>query len=883
MLSTKNSYIEEPLPPAKKKVLGASLMFAFFANTCSFVSLATYSVFDPHFSNSKKSFTIDASEYQNWLGALGSYSADVALNFFGHGAYALPILFYFFIYKKVRTSGLYFLWDSYEHRNRVRNNGLVEKYNYKYGFFGATGVLLLASVADTVLFYDEKVGFDKLLYAKYDIPYQFGGAIGFEISNALNLHNSWFLASLFFSVGLWTSIQFLLNVNFIDLITNKLDEKHKMQEIEYQQSHQQNNMTNHFNENNSQFDDVVEIVMPQHTVNNDEHTEEDDWGSFSTQTTPTVPASAPVQHSHHESDDVVMPKPKNTRKKKAAYKLPNPADFLHLDTTNLSKAELDELTQKRNHWASNVLAQLESNLHKRFNQEKKNGEISDKADHEEMVFVSHPSFMMNQVIFHIKAGEKVNTKNFLSDDNTSSIARAIGDTISLYTQSSEEVESIQDKIRIQVKGTGFIVIVPLPYTLRRKYSLISMLADCIKTDTDMDKMTLNLGYNGSNDAIVRSNVLKMPHGLVAGSTGSGKSVFLMTFLIGLMFANSPKDLRFIILDPKKVDYFYFEKSPHLLFPIVNDDVNIRKRNPNEMYMGIKVLQWVVALMEHRYKILHDIGIQDWKKMNEKIIKGQTFSTKYNPDFSETFETENDNQSSEYIINNKQPYIIFIADEYTSILNVLANGDSKNKTHDADAFQDAIEHLAIKARGAGIHLILSMQRPDSKVLNGQIKDNIKGRFGFAIEGSKTQSNIILPSETYDLSKLQGSGDAVFAVVDDNGRVSEVPLQSPFISEDEIEAVVEWWTEQAPQELLDLELLKSDTSEYDEDDFNEDNPARRDFKNEILELAKNQSVSGVSISQVQKIKGLGNFDAAKEMLKSMVDDGLLVYEDKRYYLS
>lgn len=880
-----------PLPPAEKTKLGAILLSAFFANTCSVVALATYSVFDPHFSNSNKSFTIDANQYQNWLGMIGSYSADVALNFFGHGAYALPLLGYFFIYKKMRTSGLNLIWDSLETRKRARM-GKVQDYNYKYGFFGATGILLLASVADTVLLYDEKLGFDKMRHAEYGIPYHFGGAIGFEISNLFNLYNSTFVASLFFCAGLWISTQMLFNVSYFDLISDKLEERARIRadiENTIQSQYIDDYSTaitgaagvdavvdvDNFDDEQQQDMTTVEEKRQHHTtVAASQINDDNTW-----ETESEIMNETPQQIAQpvRRPTPVVAPKAR-----KGNIKLPNPADFLHLETTQLTERELHELNQKRIQWGNAVLTELANSLHKRFNQEKKINnqtkmyEIIDKSDPDERVSATHFSPMMNQMIFHIHAGGKVNTSNFLNNDNTTNIARSIGDAISLYTLNSKEVENIQNGISIYLKGKGFAVAVPLPSALRKKYSLITVLNEHIKTDTDMQKLTLRLGLD-NEDNVVTNNLLLAPHSLIAGKTRSGKSVFCQGMLTNLTFANSPQDLRLVIIDPKGgVDYSHFERSPHLLFPIINHDVEVRKSNPNEMYMGIKVIEWIVQLVEHRYKILKSVRLQNWSELNSKIQKGQVFKTPYNTDFVENFDYSN--TENEYIINEKQPYIFVLVDEYAEAITTLKEKSPKDK----DTLEAAISRLAQKARAAGVHLALGMQRPDSSVIEGQIKANLSSRFGFAVAGGKSQSNIILPNSEYDLSKLQGAGDAVFAVVDENGIESQVPLQSPYISSDEIAAVVDWWHERVPQNLLDLDLLESVQENSDDDTNNSANSARSELKEKVVEAVRKNNLDGMTQTAIANHINRNN-DAAKKIINELVEEGLLVKENGHYHLA
>jgi len=226
-------------------------------------------------------------------------------------------------------------------------------------------------------------------------------------------------------------------------------------------------------------------------------------------------------------------------------------------------------------------------------------------------------------------------------------------------------------------------------------------------------------------------LLKMPHLLIAGATGAGKSVFLNDLLVSLLYQNSPSDLRLILVDPKRVEFANYNDVPHLLSPVIVDP-----------HKTINALKWLVSEMERRYRILSEVKAREIKTYNQQ-----------NPD-------------------SKLPYIVLVIDELADLMAVSAR--------EVEAY---ICRLAQMARAVGIHLILATQRPSVDVITGLIKANFPSRIAFAVT-SGTDSRTIL--DAVGAEKLLGNGDMLFLPGD---AAKPKRIQASYVTDKEIKSVTD----------------------------------------------------------------------------------------------
>lgn len=260
-----------------------------------------------------------------------------------------------------------------------------------------------------------------------------------------------------------------------------------------------------------------------------------------------------------------------------------------------------------------------------------------------------------------------------------------------------------------------------------------------------------------------ANVAKMPHGLIAGTTGSGKSVTIHTIVTSLLFRNSPEQLRFIMVDPKRVELTLYNGIPHLLTPVIT-----------EAKKAILSLKWAIKEMERRYDILQAERVRDIGSYHEKIYKPAKAK------FVKAGSKEEDKAS----MPEPMPYIVILIDELSDLMSAYPR-----------ELEACIVRLAQMSRAVGIHLILSTQRPSVNVITGLIKANVPSRIALQV-ASQIDSRTIL--DQIGAEKLLGQGDSLFL----SGELAKpIRLQSAFISEDELHNVVDYLKNQSGDQELD----------------------------------------------------------------------------------
>jgi len=254
-----------------------------------------------------------------------------------------------------------------------------------------------------------------------------------------------------------------------------------------------------------------------------------------------------------------------------------------------------------------------------------------------------------------------------------------------------------------------------------------------------NNLYLSLGKDVAGNAIM-ANLATMPHLLIAGATGSGKSVCINNVILSLIYENSPDELKFILIDPKRVELSSYNDIPHLLAPVINDTDK-----------AINALRWVVNEMHGRYKLLQAAGKRNIEAYNKAVIV------------------------------NKIPYIVVIVDEFAALMSLASK-----------EIEAAVVSLAQMARAVGIHLVLATQRPSVDVITGLIKANITSRIAFAVASSMDSRTII---DTSGAEKLLGKGDMLFMTAE----VSKPRrIQGAYVSDEEITAVVDFLKSKAEPE-------------------------------------------------------------------------------------
>jgi S-DNA-T family DNA segregation ATPase FtsK/SpoIIIE len=384
-----------------------------------------------------------------------------------------------------------------------------------------------------------------------------------------------------------------------------------------------------------------------------------------------------------------------------------------------------------------------------------------------------------------------------------------------------------------IEGKSYVGI-EIPNTNRKMVRLTEILSSQAFKNSP-SSLTLALGHDISGNAVV-VDLAKMPHLLVAGTTGSGKSVGVNAMLLSLLFKSGPEDVRLILIDPKMLELSVYDGIPHLLTPVIVD-----------MTDASNALRWCVVEMDRRYKIMASMGVKNLAGFNKKIAdaaaNGRQIIDPTNPEDEEYLE--------------KLPSIVVVVDEFADMMMLVG----KKVEH-------LIARISAKARAAGIHLILATQRPSVDVITGLIKANIPTRIGFQVS-TKIDSRTIL--DQGGAEQLLGSGDMLYLPP---GVGVPIRVHGAFVGDDEVHRVASDWKNRAEPNYVD-EIVSSsqetgpiagwsgsETSSSSEDD----DELYDEAVNFVLESRR------ASISAVQRKLRIG-YNRAARLIETMEEAGLI----------
>ncbi len=351
------------------------------------------------------------------------------------------------------------------------------------------------------------------------------------------------------------------------------------------------------------------------------------------------------------------------------------------------------------------------------------------------------SFGVNVTITNISCGPSV-TRYELQPEQGVKVSRitALADDIKLNLAAED--------IRIEAPIPGKAAVgIEVP-NHENSMVMLRSLFESVEFNESKSKIAFAVGKDISGNVIV-TDIAKMPHLLIAGATGSGKSVCINTLIMSILFKYAPKDVRLIMVDPKVVELSVYNGIPHLLIPVVTD--------PKK---ASSALNWAVMEMTDRYNKFAEMGVRDLSSYNQKIADSK--------------EELVDNAG---IVRKKLPQIVIIVDELADLM-MVAPGE----------VEDAICRLAQLARAAGIHLVIATQRPSVNVITGLIKANVPSRIAFAVSSSIDSRTIL---DQGGAEKLLGKGDMLFFP---SGLPKPIRVQGAFVSDTEVSAVVDFLKEE-----------------------------------------------------------------------------------------
>lgn len=428
------------------------------------------------------------------------------------------------------------------------------------------------------------------------------------------------------------------------------------------------------------------------------------------------------------------------------------------------------------------------------------------------------------------------------------------------------IVNLADDLALALKAISLRIVAPLPgksvvgIEVPNPYRETVSLKEVVTSDAfvrSRSKLTLALGKDIFGTPVT-ADLKTMPHLLVAGATGAGKSVSLNTMLMSILFAARPDEVKLLLIDPKMLEFQTYEGIPHLLRPVITD--------PKSAARG---LGWVVQEMERRYKLLAEAGVRNIDAYNRQVAEAQGLLPESSTgggsaqaelpmeflseearlaagESTGTEEASDATGSSPPTPPEPLPYIVVMIDELADLMMVAPKD-----------VEDKIARLAQMARASGIHLVLATQRPSVDVLTGLIKANFPARIAFQVS-SKTDSRTILDANGAEA--LLGRGDMLY-LASGTGRLMR--LHGSFVSDDDVRRVVEFLKDQAsPNYCQELQALKREEA------------AEEEAQDEVYEQAKDLvlSTGQASASLIQRRLRVG-YPRAARMIERMEEEGLV----------
>jgi S-DNA-T family DNA segregation ATPase FtsK/SpoIIIE len=418
-----------------------------------------------------------------------------------------------------------------------------------------------------------------------------------------------------------------------------------------------------------------------------------------------------------------------------------------------------------------------------------------------------------------------------------------------------KIVNLSDDLALALMAPSIRILAPIPGksvigieipNLKREQVFLKEVIDNEAFLESSFRLPIALGVNFVGAPVV-ADLTRMPHLLIAGTTGSGKSVALNAMICSILLKAHPDDLKFLMIDPKRLELSSYEGIPHLIHPVVVD--------PKK---ASQVLRWTVEEMERRYRILNDLKAKSIDAYNELLLKGLKSKTilaipkQVDPDVEAetTTDTNEDTNAEQQIKHTKLPYIVVVIDELADLMMVAPRD-----------VEESLTRLAQMARAAGIHLIIATQRPSVDVITGLIKANFPTRISFQVS-SKIDSRTIIDQQGAE--KLLGAGDMLF-IPPGTSKLSRI--HGAYVSDKEISRIVDFIKMQAQpaydSSIEKFALAAAQTQHEGDDDFDEK-------YDEAVALVG--ELGQASISLVQRYMKIG-YNRAARMIEKMESEGIV----------
>lgn len=405
-----------------------------------------------------------------------------------------------------------------------------------------------------------------------------------------------------------------------------------------------------------------------------------------------------------------------------------------------------------------------------------------------------------------------------------------------------KVTALADDLAIALRVASVRVIAPIPGKNTvgvevpndvRVMVRLKELIDSCRADLETKAIPMFLGKDASGKPLV-VDMCKMPHLLIAGRTGTGKSVCLNTLIVSMLMTRSPDQVKMLMIDPKMVELSPYSRIPHLMHPVITD-----------MKKAEAVLEWAVAKMEERYQLLSACGVRHIDSYNklgkDKILKKLGLDA---------------GTEEASTVPATMPYIVIVADEMADMM--MTSGKD---------VEGHIIRLAQKSRAVGIHLVLATQKPTVDVITGLIKSNLPARISFQV-ASRMDSRVVLDEMGAD--KLLGKGDMLYMAPETSNLLR---AQGTYVSDDEVNKVIEFFADQEPQydqELVQLKAAATTTGKGGKPGGAVEQRERDDLYDEAVEVIIREGRGSVSL--LQRALGVG-YGRGARLIDWMAEDGIV----------
>src|SRR5690625_4279398 len=452
-----------------------------------------------------------------------------------------------------------------------------------------------------------------------------------------------------------------------------------------------------------------------------------------------------------------------------------------------------------------------------------------EPDDSDRLWLQQQQHLLNQTLEHFNVDATVVNVTQGPSVTRFEIQPALGVKVS-------RIRGLSDDIKLNMAAQDIRMEAPIPgkntigIEVPNQHPQVVSLQEIIEAEAfeqSTSDLTIALGLTIEGEPLI-TTIDKMPHGLIAGATVSGKSVCINSIILSLLYKASHEDVKFMMIDPKMVELTPYNGIPHLISPVITD-----------AKAATVALKWAVEEMETRYEKLAEASVRNIQRYNEKMEKEQRAA-------------------------EKMPYIVIVIDELADLMMVSPQ-----------EVEDAVCRIAQKARACGMHLLLATQRPSVDVITGLIKANIPTRIAFSVS-SQVDSRTIL--DTNGAEKLLGKGDMLFI---ENGSSKSVRLQGPFVSDDEIDRVATFARSIAkPNYLFEQEQLLLEVENEDEDELLQDvisfvvehGQASTSLLQRRFRIGYNRAARLIDTIEQKGIVSAANGSKTREVLdtKSQIDD-------------